>query len=212
MGLLNQEAFFERQGEGYVVRLTPFSAGYAISQAQKDLLGVGWQRIDRHSSIEALLAVALIVSLFLAGLLRSETPGLWILALSTLTLALLTLHSLRQRRRLLERTVGDRPPDLPRLPVWRALWQPRPPLVAERFAVPVLRVTMVLLVLLLVGGDALALFVIAAADAPAQQSNLDALPSLRFWPALLLFNLVMVVMIALLGFESRRLRRRRQGT
>lgn len=208
MGFLNEEAFFERHGDRYVVRLTPFSAGYLISEAQKDALFAGLKRVDRHTAIEALLAVTLIVTLFLTGLLRSETPALWIFALSTLVLAGLTVRSLRQRGRLLKRAVGNRPPDLPHLPFWGALWKSRPPTAAERFAVPSLSLALALLVVLLAGGDALAILVIAAVDAPAQQANVEEILSPTFWLALLVFNPVVVAMIVALGFESRRLRRR----
>ena len=224
MAFLNEGVLFEQRGDRYVVRLTPFSAGYDVSKMQKEALSAGLQRIDLRTSIEAVVAFGLIAGLFLTGILRSETPVGWVLVFCALAVVVLSVRSLRQRHRLLRRCVGARPPDFPRSPFWMALWKPRPPLVAERFAVPVLRLATVLLVLLLAGGNVLAAIPViaawrgrAAADAPAEQANVDQILSLTlyhdaFWLTLLLFNLVVVAMIVALGIESRRLRRRRHGT
>jgi hypothetical protein len=185
-------------------------------------LAAGLRRIDRRTVIEALIAFALIAGLFWIGVLRSQTPVGWVLVFLTLALVVLTVRSLQLRNRLLKRAVGNRRPDFPRLPLWTALWKPRPPLLVEPFAISMLRLAAVLLVVLLAGGNILAAIpVIAAwrsrAAAPAEPAQAEEILSLTlyndaFWLALLLFNLLVVAMIVALGIESRRLRRRRRGT
>jgi hypothetical protein len=222
MAILKDEVFFEKRGDRYIARATPFSAGYDISKSQKEALAAGLRRIDRRIVIEAVVAFAMIAGLFWTGVLRSQTSVGWILVFLALALVGLTVRSLRLRNRLLRCAVDDRPPDFPRLPLWTALWKPRPPLVAEPFAVFTLRLAVVLLVVLLAGGNILAAIAVIAAGriraaAPAEPAQAEEILSLTpnndaFWLALLLFNLVVAAMIVALGIESRRLRRRRRGT
>jgi hypothetical protein len=220
MAFLNEEAFFEKRGDRYVFRPSPFSAGYDVSKEEKNKLVAGLKRIDQRSLIEALGALALIASLFLAGVVRSETPVGWILAFFTLALVVVTWRSLQQRNGPIKQALGNRAPDIRRLPFWTALWRSRP-LVANRVAVPVLRVVIVLLLLFLAANNVLAFMPVlaalhsrAVADAAAKHAEVAEILSRTlhneaFWMALLLFNLVVIVAIVGLGIELRHRRPRR---
>ncbi|MGH6885188.1 MAG: hypothetical protein ACREGK_03840 [Geminicoccales bacterium] len=96
-----------------------------VSKEEKTVLVAGLKRIDQRSLIEALVALALITSLFLTGVVRSETPVGWILAFFTLALVVVTWRSLLQRNRLIEQALGNRVPDIRRVPFWTVLWQSR---------------------------------------------------------------------------------------
>ena len=110
MALTSQRRYFEKTDDGYIYRPTVFSAGFSLTQAQKERLGETFSRQERKFLIEGLVLVALIGG-EIAGLGAELVSGVrfalrdWmaLLALPLLFALLATLAARLAVERVLER-------------------------------------------------------------------------------------------------------------
>jgi hypothetical protein len=121
--------------------------------------------------------------------------------------------------RLTSRVLGNRTADVPRLPLRRALTQPRP-VIRVRYAIPVLWSVCVLVCLTIAAGDALVLYVIFAAyragliaERPEEIAAVEKLLSLTannlaFWVVVAVFNAILIAAVILLICQVRSIRAR----
>ena len=217
MKLLNPGYYFERSGDGFVYRPTLFSAGFSLSSAEKDRLFEEIKRLERRFLIEGFSMIAVIAGLFLAGVLTSPTPIPWFLFISVGALVLLSITVIHRKRRVAERTLGRHAADVPRLPIRQALTRPRPVL-ARRYAIPVLRSVIGLFLLATVVIDVLALAPIVVALLPQDlmggradggaiaEALSHTLYSATYWTAIALVNVLLLACAGLLIWEVRRIR------
>jgi hypothetical protein len=217
MSFWNEAFYFEKRGDRYVYRPTVFSAGFDISESEKDHLFRDMKRLQWRFLFEGTLLIALIAGLFMTAVIESRAPVHWFMFVSVVALAALAMTVLYRRDRLIARVLGHRKPDVPRLPFKQTLAKPRP-LVSKRFAIPVLQSVTVLLGLAIAVGDALVLYVIAAAyrsrqiaQGPEDTAAVEELFSLTssnvgFWVVVALFNAVLVASIVFSIRQVRHLR------
>ena len=217
MSFWNESFYFEKRGDRYVYRPTVFSAGFDISESEKDHLFRDLKRLEWRFLFEGFVLLALIAGLFMTAVIESQTPIPWFMFFSVVALAALAVIGFYRRDRLVERVLGHRTPDVPRLPLRQALVRPRP-LVTKRFAIPVLQSVIVLLGLTIAAGDALVLYLIVAAyrsrqfaEGPEETAKFEELLSLilsnaGFWLLVALFNAVLVASVVFAIRQVRLLR------
>lgn len=217
MNLLNPEYYFERSGDRFVYRPTIFSAGFSLSSGEKDRLFEEIKRLERRFLIEGLSLIALVAGMFMAGILTSPTPIPWFLLMSVGAVALLSVTVIHRKRRVVEIALGRRAADVPRMPIRQALTRPRPVL-ARRYAIPILRSVIGLFLLATVIIDVLALSPIVAALLPQDltdgRADGDAIAealshtlySATYWAAVALINVLLLACARLLAWEVRRIR------
>ena len=217
MSFWNEAFYFEKRGDRYVYRPTVFSAGFDISESEKDQLFRELKRLQRRFLFEGIILLALIAGLFMTAAIESHTPILWFMISSVAALAVLAVTVLFQRDRLIVRVLGHRNPEVLRLPLRQALAKPRP-LVTKRFAIPVFQSVIVLLSLAIAAGDALVLYVIVAAirsrqfaEGPGETKAVGELLSITsssawFWVAVVLFNAALLASVVFSVRQVRRLR------
>ena len=217
MKLLNQGHYFERRGDKFIYRPTIFSAGFLLSSEEKDRLFGELKRLERRFFVEGFILIALIAGVFMAGILRSSTPIAWFLLVSIGAVSLLSITAIYRQRRLIDTTLGHHTPDVSRKPIRQALAQPRP-ILAKRYAIPIMRSMIGLILLATIAVDAFALFPIIAAsrsrqiaDGPADNEAITEMLSLtlynvEYWVVIAAINVVLLLCAVFLVREERRLR------
>lgn len=217
MNFLNENRYFERRDDGFVYRPTIFSAGFAVTSAEKQRLFEAIRRIEGRFLLEGLGLILLIGSLFWTGLVTSPTPIPWFIVLSVGAVLLLAPTVVWRRRRRVEAVLGRREPDVPRLPLREALMRPRPVL-ARRHAIPVLRSVIGLFVAVTVVIDLVSLTPVVAGLLPRHylEGGPDSeaiavalsqtLYSPVYWLVVAAINVLMLGCARLLFLEVRRLR------
>jgi hypothetical protein len=217
MKLLNQGIYFERLGDGFVYRPTIFSAGFSISSEEKDRLFGELKRLELRFLVEGLVVIALVAGLFMTGLLTSPTPVPWFVLLSMGAVLLLVPVAIRRKVRIMERVLGRRDPDVPRMPLRQALVRPRP-ILAKRYTIPILRSMVGLFLVMAAVVDILAFSPVIvvflpehvmgqlASDEGIAEVLSQTLYSAPYWAVVALLNVVLLVCIRLLFSEIRRLR------
>lgn len=214
MTFWSQGLYFEADGEGYVYRPTPFSAGYRVSKTEKDALFNSLKSQQRMTLRKSLVALGVIALPFLAASLSLSHALIGYLVVATVVIPILALTTIRQRWRDAHKILGGRPPDLPRERFWHVLTAPRL-LIAKQYAIPLLKSTMAILALCLAVGDGAAGYLLYAAFDAGEATVPELGMSLRaatyyrfeFWAVLGLFNALLIFAIALLAWEMRRIRR-----
>ena len=217
MSFWNKTFYFEKHGDRHVYRPTAFSKGFDISESEKDQLLRDLNRLIWRTIIEGGILIALIAGLFMTGVIETQKPIFWFMVSSVVALAALAVTEFYRRDRLVAQILGRRAPDVPRLPLRQALAKPRP-LVAKRDAILVFQRLIILFGLAIAAGDALVLYVIAAAfrsrqfaEGPEEVSTIAELVSLAasnavFWVAIALFIAVLFAGVVFLILQVRRLR------
>jgi len=217
MSFWNETFYFEKHGDRYVYRPTVFSEGFDISESEKDHLVRELKRLIWRFLLEGGILIALTAGLFMTGVIETQSPIPWFMVSSVVALAALAVTVFYRRDRLVEKVLGRRAPDVPRLPSRQALAKPRP-LVTKRYAIPVLQSAIILFGLTIAAGDGLVLYVIVAAfrsgqfaEGPEETAAAEALLSLTasntaFWAAILLFNAALFAGVVFLILQVRRLR------
>jgi hypothetical protein len=217
MKLLNQGIYFERLGDGFVYRPTIFSAGFSISSEEKDRLFGELKRLELRFLVEGLVVIALVAGLFMTGLLTSPTPVPWFVLLSMGAVLLLVPVAIRRKVRIMEKVLGRRDPDVPRMPLRQALVRPRP-ILAKRYTIPILRSMVGLFLVMAAVVDILAFSPVIvvflpehvmgqlASDEGIAEVLSQTLYSAPYWAVVALLNVVLLVCIRLLFSEIRRLR------
>ncbi|NNE82978.1 MAG: hypothetical protein HKN28_03310 [Alphaproteobacteria bacterium] len=217
MKLLNQGHYFERRGNKFIYRPTIFSAGFLLSSEQKDRLLGELTRLQRRFFVEGVILIALVAGVFMAGIVRSPAPIAWFMLASIGTVLLLFITAIYRQRRLIDAILGHYTPDVPRKPIQQALAQPRP-ILARRYAIPIMRSTIGLILLATIAVDAFALFPIIAAlrsrqiaDGPADNEAITEMLSLtlynvQYWLVIAAINIVLLLCAVFLVREERRLR------
>lgn len=217
MKFLNQGYYFEPLGDGFVYRSTIFSAGYSVSSAEKDRLFAGLKRLEGRFLIEGFILVMAVAVVFMTGIVSSPTPIPWFILFSIGGVLLLAPAAVYRKRRLVENVLGRGTPDVPRLPVRQALTRPRP-VIAKRYAIPVMRSIIGLLAFTTLVVDVLALVPIVAALLPQpildQMAHSEAIAEAlamtlyngTYWAVVAVVNVVLLVCIRLLIRELGRLR------
>ena len=218
MSIWNQGYYFEPAGERYVYRPTVFSRGYDVSKDEKDRLFRELKRLEWRSFREAFLAVTLVAILFLTGVIHGETVVLWFVLIGSLAVIALAATSTARKKQLISRVMGDRNPDVPRLPLTTAVSAHRP-LVAKRYSLPVVRGAVIVTSLCLVIVNALAFYSLFAAyqagqfaDGPDYAMSVEALLaaivySVDYWMLVALMNASLMAFVLILVIHLRRLRR-----
>jgi len=217
MSFWNKIFYFERHGDRHVYRPTAFSKGFDISESEKHQLLRDLNRLIWRILIKGSIIIALIAGLFMTGLIETQTPIPWFMVSSVVALAALAAIEFYRRDRLVAQVLGRRAPSVPRLSLRQALANPRP-LVAKRDAILVFQSVIVLLGLSIAAGDALVLYVIAAAfrssqfaERPEETAAIAELLSLTassavFWVAAALFNAILIAGAVFSILQVRRLR------
>lgn len=217
MSFWNEDFYFQKRGDRYVYRPTVFSAGFDISESEKDRLFAGLKRLQWRSLSEGLLAIALIAILFMTGMIESEKPIPWFLVASILAVAALGLTVLRRRDQLVFEILGPRSPDVPRLPIGQALATPRPK-IGRQYAIPVLRSVVFLFALTIAVIDALVVYLVVTAyharriaEGPDEIASMErffahTVDSWQFWAVVAGLNAGLITVLVMLIFEVRRLR------
>ena len=219
MSFWNEAFYFEKRGDRYVYRPMVFSAGFDISESEKNQLFRGLNRLQWRCLFEGMVIIGLIFGLFATAVIDSQTPILWFMLLSVVALAALAVTVLFRRDRLIVRILGHRNPEVPRLPFGQALATPRPP-VNKRFAIRIFQSVIVLLGLAMAIADAFVLYVIVVAyrshqlaEGGEETAAVEKFVSLTlsdagFW---VLVALVNAVLLAGIVFAIRQVRRLRAG-
>ena len=216
MSFWNESFYFEKHGDRYVYRRTVFSAGFDISESEKERLLRELKRLQWRFFFEGIILLALVAGLFMSAVIESQTPILWFMFFSIVTLAALAITAFYWSDKLIVRVLGHRKPDVPRLPMGQALVKPRP-FVTARFAISVFQSVIVLLGLAIAAGDALVLYVVVAvyrsrqlAEGPEDTAAVEELLSLTsnagFWMVVALFNAVLLVSVVFCIRQVRHLR------
>jgi uncharacterized membrane protein YbhN (UPF0104 family) len=217
MSFWNEAFFFEKYGDRYVYRPTVLSAGFDVSETEKDRLFRGLLRLQRRFLIEGFVVLALIFGFFQIAVFNSQRSITWFMISSLIVLSALAVVLLHRRDRLIRQVLGDRTPEVPRLPFREALARPRP-LVSTRLAIPILKSVVVLHGLVIGAGDAFVLYVVVvafgsrqSAEAPEELSAAlkalsDVLNGVGFWVVVGLFNVILLVSITFFVRQMRRLR------
>lgn len=219
MSFWNESFFFEKYGDRYVYRPTVLSAGFDVSETEKDRLFRGLLRLQRRFLIEGFVVLALIFGFFQIAVFNSQRSITWFMISSLIVLSALAVVLLHRRDRLIRQVLGHRTPEVPRLPFREALARPRP-LVSTRLAIPILKSVVVLHGLVIGAGDAFVLYVVViafgsrqSAEAPEELSAAlkalsDVLNGAGFWVVVGLFNVILLVSIT---FFVRQMRRHRDN-
>ena len=217
MSFWNKTFYFEKHGDRHVYRPTALSKGFDISESEKDQLLRELNRLIWRTLFEGGILIALIAGLFMTGVIDTQKPIFWFMVSSVVALAALAVTEFYRRDRLVAQVLGRRAPDVPRLPLRQALAKPRP-LVTKRDAIFVFQSVIVLLGLAIAAGDALVLYVIAAAfrssqfaERPKETTAITEIVSLAasssvFWLAVVLFNAILFASIVFSILQVRRLR------
>lgn len=217
MSFWNEGFYFEKHGDRFVYRHTVFSEGYDISASEKDRLFAGLKRLQVRTLLEGAVVIALIALVFMTGAIETRMPIRWFLIVAVLAVALLGLSVLWRRDGLVSRVLGHRTPDVPRLSFKQALGKPRP-MVAKRYAIPVLRSLVVLFGLAMAAGDALVAYLIYVgtrsrhiAEGPEEVAAAEQFVALtatnwEFWVAVSVFNALLIACMAVLIVQVRILR------
>lgn len=215
--ILNQSYFFEPLGGWFVYRPNIFSRGYSVSRTEKDQLFAGLKRLHKRFLIEGLVAIAAVGAVFLSGAVTSPTPIPWFVIISVVAVLLIAPTAIIRERRLVGTVLGGRPPDVPRLALREALTRPRP-MIAKRYALPVLRSIVVLFILMIIIMDVFALVPVVAAflpelfpgqavyDEKLHEALAQTFHSPVYWAVVAALNLLLLLCIRLLKRELARLR------
>jgi hypothetical protein len=217
MSFWNKYFYFEKHGDRHVYRPTAFSAGFDISGSEKDKLLEKLNRLIWRFLIEGGILIGLIAGLFMTNVMETQEPIAWFMVSSVVALAVLAGIEFYRRDRLVAQVLGRRTPDVPRLSLRQALTKSRP-LVTKRDAILVFRSVIVLLGLTIAAGNALVVYVIAAAygsrqfaEGPEETTAAEELLSVTasstvFWVAVVLFNVALFSSVVFSILQVRRLR------
>ncbi len=217
MSFLNAAFYFEKHGDRYVYRPTVFSEGFDISESEKNQLLRELNRLVWRFLFEGGIVIALTAGLFMTGVIETQRQIPWFMVSSVVALAALAVTEFYRRDRLVVQILGRRAPDVPRLPFRQALTKPRP-LATKHYAILVFQSAIVLFGLTIAAGDALVLFVIAAAyrsgrlaERPEETTAITELVLLAasssvFWLAVVLFNAILFAGIVFSILQVRRFR------
>ena len=207
MVLWNQTYCFEKRNSGYIYRPTAFAHGFSISEREKDLLLRDLRRLEGRFLIEGAVLIALVAALFMSGVIEIGAPIVWFMFLSVVGVTVLAATAVYRRDRLVARVLGDRSPDIPRLPLRHALMTPKPAVSRHR-AISILKSVAVLLGLALAAGDALVFYVIFIASRSLGSDELVALGMghAGLWVTVAVFNLVLIAGMVFAMRQVQRLR------
>jgi hypothetical protein len=218
MSFWNETFFFEKFGDRYVYRPTVLSAGFDISETEKDRIFKGLLGHQKRFLVEGFVVLGLIFGFFQIVAFDGRRSIVWFIISSFIVLAALAVLLLHRRDRLIRQVLGHRTPDVQRLPLKEALARPRPPAVSKRLAIPILRSVAILGGLVVVAGDAFVLYVVIvafgsrqSAETPGESAaSLEALSGVLsgagFWVIVGLFNVIMLASIVFFLRQARRLR------
>lgn len=162
MALLNQAWYFEKRDADYVYRPTVFSHGFSISEHEKDLLFTDLTRLERRLLTKGGLFIALTASVFMTGVIETGVPIAWFMICSIIGVTLLAAIEFYRRDRLVRRVLGDRDPDVARVPCGQALVESKLSF-NNRRAIKVLQSTIILFAVVLAACDALVFYVVLLA-------------------------------------------------
>lgn len=217
MSFWNEAFFFERRGDRYIYRSNVFAPGYTVSKAEKDRLFSELARLQWQLVAEGGVFLAAIFAVLSFVAFDGLTRTLWLVAAVTTVLAVEAGSYFYRRDKAVARILNRRKPDLPPLPLRRALTKPRP-LVSKRIAAPVVRIVAALIGLTVLIVDVFSFYIVLAAyqirdngaeaDKAARAAELIKLtvdnPS--FWLLVMLFNGFLIGIAFFLMRSVRRLR------
>ena len=218
MSIWNQGYYFEHAGDRYIYRPSAFSRGYGVSKDEKDRLFNELTRLEWRSFVEAFLAVGLVATLILSGLIQGEALFFWFILIAALAVVVLTSAGMARKKKLIARVMGDRGPDVPRLPLKTAVSAHRP-LVAKRYSLPVVRGAAIVAGLCLAVVNAFVAYSMVAAyragqfaDGPDHTMSVEALLaavvySSSYWVLVALLNACLLAFILVLLIHLGRLRK-----
>lgn len=219
MSFWNEDFYFEKRGDRYVYRPTVLSEGFDVSESEKDRLFAALKRLQWRSLLEGAIAITVLALAFMTGAIETKMPIQWFLISAILAVAVLGLTVAHRRDRQVSDILGGRRPDVPRLPFRQALSRPRP-VIARRYAVPVLRSVVVLFGLAIALCDALVVYLVVTAYrsqeiaegtkemAAVEQFFALTVHSWEFWAVVFVINAVLIGCIAALIAQVRILRAR----
>jgi MFS family permease len=184
MAFWNEAFYFERRGDRYIYRPTIFSAGFDVSADEKEELFRGLKRQSWQISLAALVLAGCIAGALMTGLIETNAKVQWFQISSILMVAVLAVIAIHGRDRLASRILGNRSPDVPRLPIRQALTRSRRP-IGKQYAVPVLWSAAILLGLAMGTVDATIVYLVFAVAK-------DVAAVRGFWLLVGIFNAIML--------------------
>ena len=132
-----------------------------VSADEKEELFRGLKRQSWQISLVALVLAGCIAGALMTGLIETNAKVQWFQISSILMVAVLAVIAIHGRDRLASRILGNRSPDVPRLPIRQALTRSRRP-IGKQYAVPVLWSAAILLGLAMGTVDATIVYLVFA--------------------------------------------------